>query len=276
MQRGWKHPYTVYFCPAVGRECSFESNLISLFIPCNSQISLQLWNKARKEKNYQGSRRHSLISSCPPKLQSMGSPFGHAGNSPVAVHLQQCIMYHYIVLFTPSTNSLFILEHVSICAEASCIASINVIIHYISRITMDSIFAYKFVLSATWDPALSAAKCSHCFGFVASFAFALWGGYNLNNFRIHVMFIDFIQIYLQIMFHIILPLVCLLFLTFLGLQLITSNIVNGHIILPLSLHKHLSISPFGHKSITPLNMCSLISTSMYGASLQKQKPAKVC
>lgn len=78
---------------------------------------------------------------------------------------------------------------------------------------------------------------------------------------------DFVQIYKC-------PLVYLLFLTFLGLQVITSNIVNGHIILLLSLHKHRSISPLGHKSITALNKCSLISTSMLGASLQKQNPAK--
>ena len=59
------------------------------------------------------------------------------------------------------------------------------------------------------------------------------------------------------------------------MQLIISNALNGHIILLLSSHKHRSISPLGHKSMIAFKECSLISTSTFGASLQKQNPAKV-
>ena len=71
------------------------------------------------------------------------------------------------------------------------------------------------------------------------------------------------------------PVVCLWLFTFLGLQVTKSNAVNGHIILLLSLHKHRSISPLGHKSITALKECSLTSTSTFGALLQKQNPRKM-
>ena len=64
---------------------------------------------------------------------------------------------------------------------------------------------------------------------------------------------------------------------FFGLQFITSNWVNGHTILVLSLqslHKQRSIFPSRHKSMTSFKTWSLVSTLISGASLQKQKPAE--
>ena len=64
------------------------------------------------------------------------------------------------------------------------------------------------------------------------------------------------------------------FLAFLGLQNCMFVRVKGHVIMVLSLHRHRSISPLGQRSMTSLNIWNRMSTSTFGASLQKQYPVK--
>lgn len=63
--------------------------------------------------------------------------------------------------------------------------------------------------------------------------------------------------------------------TFFGAQASISKWVKGHIIFVLSLHRQRSISPLGHKSMTSFKAWSRMSTSTFGASLQKQKPKEI-